>query len=310
MMVDTLSVDEALATVQEQMREAVSSGVPLMQQAARHVIDAGGKRLRPRLLLHAYQAAGGLRLEEALPLGVAIELLHTATLVHDDINDHSALRRGRPTVNAKWGRTIALLTGDFLFTRAYLLMAPQGGRYNELLALACSALAEGEVLQAVAAKSGEYNRDTYVRIISLKTAALFACAARLGGLKAGAPEEHVEALGVYAHNLGLAFQIVDDVLDITGDPSVTGKPAHEDAGQHKLGLVALARDNGGPARGINLRDTDILTEPLLAAGLIDEAMGKARELTERGCAALQSLRDSPARRALEAMARGVVDRDR
>jgi geranylgeranyl pyrophosphate synthase len=310
MMVDTLTVDEALANVQQRMRDAAASGVPLVQQAARHIIDAGGKRLRPRLLFHAYGAAGGLRLEEALPLGVAIELIHTATLVHDDINDHSALRRGRVTVNAKWGRTIALLTGDFLFTRAYSLMAPQGDRFNQLLASACSALVEGEVLQAVVAKSGQYDRDNYVRIISLKTAALFSCAARLGGLKAGAPEEHVEALGTYGHNLGLAFQIVDDVLDITGDPGVTGKPAHEDAGQHKLGLVALARENGGTARGTNLRDTDILTEPLLAAGLVDEAMGKARELTERGCAALQTLPDSPARRALEGMARKVVSRDR
>jgi octaprenyl-diphosphate synthase len=310
MMVDTLGVDEALVAVQVQMREAAGSGVPLVQQAARHIIDAGGKRLRPRLLLHAYETAGGRDLQEALPLGVAIELIHTATLVHDDINDHSALRRGRPTLNAKWGRTIALLTGDFLFARAYSLMAPQGDRFNQLLSAACSALVEGEVLQAVVAKSGEYNRDDYVRIISLKTAALFSCAARLGALKARASEEHVEALGVYAHNLGLAFQIVDDVLDITGDPSVTGKPSHEDAGQHKLGLVALARDNGGPARGTNLRDTDILTEPMLAAGLIDDAMGKAREMIERGCAALRPFPDSPGRRALENMARGVVSRDR
>ncbi len=309
-MVEILTLEDAISAVQGEMRTAADSAVSLVQQAARHIIDAGGKRLRPRLLFHSFQAAGGRDLHDALPLGVAIELIHTATLVHDDINDHSALRRGRPTVNARWGRTIALLTGDFLFARAYALMAPQGDRYNQLLASACSALVEGEVLQAVVAKSGQYDRDSYVRIISLKTAALFSCAARLGGVKAGAPEEHVDALGVYAHNLGLAFQIVDDVLDIVGDPHVTGKPAHEDADQHKLGLLALARENGGTARGVNLRDTDILTEPLLAAGLVDEAMGKARELTERGCDALQALPDSPARRALETMARGVVNRDR
>ncbi len=309
-MVETLSLEGAMQSVQAQMRDAANSAVPLVQQAAHHIIEGGGKRLRPRLLFNAYLAAGGTDLRQAMPLGVAIELIHTATLVHDDINDHSALRRGRPTINAKWGRTIALLTGDFLFTRAYALMAPEGDRYNPLLAEACGALVEGEVLQAVVAKSGHYDRDSYVRIITLKTASLFSCAARLGALKARASEQQVEALGTYARNLGLAFQIVDDVLDIIGDPAVTGKPAHEDANQHKLGLLSIVGSNGNSSRGFTTRDTDILTMPMQAAGLVDEAMDKARELTDRACSALDPLPPSSARSALVSLARKVVERDR
>jgi geranylgeranyl pyrophosphate synthase len=310
-------LEEALQALEDQMHAAAGSEVALVQQAARHIIEAGGKRLRPRLLLYAYQAAGGQDPAAALPLGVAIELIHTATLVHDDINDHSALRRGRVTVNAKWGRTIALLTGDFLFTRAYRLMAPEGDRYNELLAEACTALVEGEVLQAVTAKSGRYSREVYYRIIALKTAALFSCAARLGALKAGAPEAQVDALGRYAHDLGLAFQIVDDVLDLIGDPEIMGKPAHEDSSQRKFGLASVAASGDGTGgNGVKPdpgRDTDVLDAlalPDVSAALASEGMARARELSARACLALEALPPSPARAALERLARGVVERDR
>ncbi len=296
-------------TVQGQMQEAARSDVHMVEQAARHIIEAGGKRLRPRLLFTAYEAAGGRDLDEALPLAAAIELIHTATLVHDDINDHATMRRGRTTINAKWGRTMALLTGDFLFTRAYMLMAAEGDRYNELLAEACTALVEGEVLQAVTAKSGKFDRDTYQRIIALKTASLFMCAARLGALKAGASEPVVAALGKYAYNLGMAFQIVDDVLDVVGDPELLGKPVHEDTSQKKLGLLSLMGDDGA-LPGSAVRDTDVMTLTLQAAGLVDEALAKARELVDRARSALAPVPESRARAALEALAESVVERDR
>ncbi len=308
-MAATVDVEWAMQLLPARMRAAARSEVPLVEQAALHIIDAGGKRLRPRLLFTAFVAAGGTELESALPLATAIELIHTATLVHDDINDHSALRRGRPTINARWGRTIALLTGDFLFARAYKLVADQGDRFNALLAAACTALVEGEVLQAEAAKTRRFDRETYEQIIKLKTAALFSCAAQLGAVRAGAPETHVQAVGEYAHDLGLAFQIVDDVLDLTGDPAVMGKPAHEDLPQHKLGLIAAVGGNGS-TEGKQARDTDVMTLPLMAAGLADEARAKANDLADRARAALQVLPPSPARDDLEVLAREVVTRDR
>jgi geranylgeranyl pyrophosphate synthase len=172
----------------------------------------------------AYLAVGGQDLLEAVPMAAAIEMVHTATLVHDDINDHSLLRRGRPSVHARWGRTFALLTGDYMFAKVYELMAPYGPTYNVIMADACCRLVEGETLQAVAAKSGEIDRETYKRIVSLKTASLFEASARMGALIGGGSPREVDALADYAYNLGIAFQVVDDILDVVGDPEALGKP--------------------------------------------------------------------------------------
>jgi geranylgeranyl pyrophosphate synthase len=146
--------------------------VEVLGEAGRYILEAGGKRIRPRLLLLAYEAAGGKNLDRVIPVAAAVELVHTATLVHDDINDHGSMRRGRPTVNARYGRTLALLIGDFLFTKVYELMAPYED-LNVVFAATTVALVEGETLQAWAAKTNNLNRETYARIIAKKTAVLF-----------------------------------------------------------------------------------------------------------------------------------------
>jgi geranylgeranyl pyrophosphate synthase len=149
--------DQALQAIDALLRSIVDSDVELLRDASRHILEAGGKRLRPRLTLLAYEAVGGTNLAEAVPVAAAVELVHTATLVHDDINDHGLTRRGRPTINARWGRTFALLTGDYLFTKVYELMAPYRS-LNVVFAEATVALVEGETLQATAAKSGKLDR--------------------------------------------------------------------------------------------------------------------------------------------------------
>src|SRR5690606_19769717 len=167
------TVQDGLKAVDELLHEVVTSNVTILDEASHHIISSGGKRVRPQLVLLSYLAAGGQELEEVVPLAAAVELVHTATLVHDDINDHSLTRRGKITVHARWGRTFALLTGDYLFAKVYEMMAPYGARLNSLMADATVQLVEGETLQAAAAKSGQMNRETYKEIITRKTASLF-----------------------------------------------------------------------------------------------------------------------------------------
>jgi octaprenyl-diphosphate synthase len=221
-------------------------------------------------------------------------MVHTATLVHDDINDHSLTRRGKITVHARWGRTFALLTGDYLFTKVYELMAPFGSVYNKIMADACIKLVEGETLQAAAAKSGKMDRETYKTIISRKTASLFEAGARMGALLAGANETTVAALADYAYNVGLTFQIVDDILDIIGDPETLGKPIGTDLSQGR-GVMAT-RTNGG---GSYYRPGESATMTVLEADPIQQMMADLRESGAVEIARLQAT--ETARRAREAL---------
>ena len=163
-------VDNLMTAIEETLLTVVNSDVKVLDEASKHIISSGGKRVRPRLVLLSHLACGGERVGEVGALGAAVELVHTATLVHDDINDHSDFRRGKVAVHARWGRTFALLTGDYLFTKVYELMAPFGNPFNVMMSQACVKLVEGETLQAQAAKSGNIDRETYKTIIARKTA--------------------------------------------------------------------------------------------------------------------------------------------
>ncbi|MFN2188747.1 MAG: polyprenyl synthetase family protein, partial [Candidatus Promineifilaceae bacterium] len=245
-------VDNALISVENLLKRVVRSEVELLQDSSLYIIGAGGKRLRPRIVFLSYLAAGGNDLSEIIPLASAVELVHTATLVHDDINDHSPMRRGRVAVHARWGRTFALLTGDYLFTKVYELMAPYGSPFNNVMADACVKLVEGETLQAATAKSGVIDRETYKRIVTLKTASLFSAGAKMGATLAGGNEPVIGALAEYGKNLGVAFQIIDDVLDVTGDPDTLGKPVGNDISQGAGAVIAQNgrnRPDGGQSSG-------------------------------------------------------------
>ncbi|MBC6936556.1 MAG: polyprenyl synthetase family protein [Chloroflexi bacterium] len=308
-----MTLQEAMQAVEAKMYEVVNSDVGVLRDASRHILEAGGKRIRPRLLLLAYAANGGQKFDEAVPVAAAVELVHTASVVHDDINDHGVVRRGRPSVNAIWGRTFALLTGDYLFTKVYELMAPYRD-LNVVLAEATVALVEGETLQASAVKENNFSRQVYYDIIARKTAALFRSAGRLGARLANAPDEVVEALGQYGFNIGLAFQIIDDVLDIIADSEKLGKTAGVDIAQGRGFAVAYAA-NGQPGGVAVVEET--FDDPIVAirskvmrGGAIDEAYQQAEAFSQMAVESLRPLPDSPAKDALIEMAYTMVKRER
>lgn len=310
----TNGIDEGMRAVEEKLRAIVNSDVDVLKDASDHIISSGGKRIRPRLALMAYLAAGGQDFNTAVPMAAALEMVHTATLVHDDINDHSLTRRGKITVHARWGRTFALLAGDYLFTKVYELMAPYGGDYNEIMAQACIKLVEGETLQAAVAKAGTMDRETYKTIIARKTASLFEAGANMGARLAGADEEIVNALITYAYNLGLTFQIVDDILDIVGDPEKLGKPVGADLVQNR-GVMAM--QNGGTAVMEEESVATAVVDPfqsmmrrLRESGAVDVARMQAVETAQRARAALTNVPPSPMRDELEDLVDLVLNRDK
>lgn len=315
-----MNIQQALQATDDLMWKIVETDVSVLQEASQHIIEAGGKRVRPRLLFLAYELCGGTKLSDTVPLAAAIELVHTATLVHDDINDHGTMRRGRVTVNEGWGRTFALLTGDFLFTKVYQLMAPFG-HLNITFAEATVALVEGETLQAQAAKDNKLNRQTYQQIVAKKTASLFRASAMLGAQFAGAPRDKVEALGEFGFYLGLAFQITDDLLDLTGDPRLMGKDTKVDLTQGK-GVAAAVAHNGHGSTVVSAVATvqeqlpALHADPILAikqrlveGGAVDEGRQMARILAAQAKATLDHFEASEARDQLERLVDLVVHRN-
>jgi geranylgeranyl pyrophosphate synthase len=220
------------------------------------------------------------------------------------------MRRGKITVHARWGRTFALLTGDYLFAKVYEMMAPYGARMNTIMADATVLLVEGETLQAAAAKAGEMDRETYKDIIARKTASLFRASAEMGSLLGGADEETVAHLSDYAHNLGLTFQIVDDLLDIVGDPDVMGKPVGADVHQ---GMGAMAFQNNGGRRHASVSESDPLQQMMVRlrdSGAVELARAEAEEIAGRARKALAQVPPSAARDELDRLIDQVLNRER
>lgn len=292
------TVDMAMEAVEKIMFDVVTSDVRVLRDASHHILDAGGKRVRPRLAMLTYLALGGQSPVDVAPVAAALELVHTASVVHDDINDHGVVRRGRPSVNALWGRTFALLTGDFLFTKVYELMAPFGD-LNVILAEATVALVEGETLQAAAVKDNNLSREVYYDIIARKTAALFRAGGKLGASLAGANERVIDAMGQFGFNIGLAFQIIDDILDIVGDEQQLGKTAGIDQSQGK-GFSSVLTDENDPMTRIK--------EKLGDAETLAEANRQAEQLVQMALANLAVLPPSAERDALAALAQSVIAR--
>ena len=234
-----------LALVEEKIRESVVSEETLLTDIATYVIAAGGKRIRPTVTLLSFKSLGGKDVRQAVDLAAALELIHSATLIHDDINDGGEMRRGRPAAYKKFGLQNALVTGDFLFVKAFGI----GGKFDpdivELTANACAALAEGEIRQKRHAFDTAVTKDEYVDIIRRKTALPIMAGAKIAGLLAGARLEDVEAVGDYGLYLGIAFQIVDDILDIIGDGARLGKPAGTDIKEGNVTLPAIHALNDG-----------------------------------------------------------------
>lgn len=229
-----------LEAVNALIRERMASEhAPRIPEVTAHLVDAGGKRLRPMLTL-ASAVMSGYDGPYHIYLAATVEFIHTATLLHDDVVDESQQRRGRPTANLLWDNQSSVLVGDYLFARAFQLMTETGNlRVLNILSNASATIAEGEVLQLTAARNLATNEDTYLKVVRGKTAALFSAATEVGGVIAGSGDPAVKALFEYGDALGIAFQIADDLLDYQGDSSATGKNIGDDFRERKLTLPVI-----------------------------------------------------------------------
>ncbi len=229
-----------LGAVNAVIRDRMSSEhAPRIPEVTAHLIEAGGKRLRPMLTLASARMMG-YRGSDHVKLAATVEFIHTATLLHDDVVDESEARRGRPTANLLWDNQSSVLVGDYLFARSFQLMVETGSlRVLDILANAAATIAEGEVLQLTAARNLATTEDTYRKVVRGKTAALFSAATEVGGVVAGADKDQIAALFTYGDALGIAFQIVDDLLDYGGVGAVMGKNTGDDFRERKLSLPVI-----------------------------------------------------------------------
>ena len=228
-----------MRAVDDVIRTRLDSQVPLIRQVAEYIVGGGGKRLRPLVLLlsaGAFDYRGAHRHE----LAAVVEFIHTATLLHDDVVDESSLRRGRDTANALFGNAAAVLVGDFVYSRAFQMMVQTDNpRVLRVLADATNVIAEGEVLQLVNCHNPEIDEGAYLEVVRCKTAKLFEAAARLGAILGGAPRDQEDAIAAYGTHLGTAFQLIDDVLDYSGEEAVIGKKVGDDLAEGKPTLPLI-----------------------------------------------------------------------
>ncbi len=298
----------------------MGSGVALIPDLARHLIDSGGKRLRPMLTLAAARA-GGYSGDNHVRLAAAVEFIHTATLLHDDVVDESALRRGKVSANLMWGNKPSVLVGDFLFSRAFQLMVETDNlAVLDILAGAAAIIAEGEVMQLKSANNLAATEEHYLNVVSAKTAALFSAAAQSGAVLTGRGDDFVLALKAYGENLGIAFQLVDDALDYSGRQALMGKTVGDDFREAKMTLpiiLAYARADAATRpfwkRVIetgNQTESDLDRAITLVeqTGAIQETMRRARAYADLAKSALTSLEGSDIRHALSDIADFCVER--
>ncbi len=245
--IQTLVADD-LRRVNQLILERMRSPASLIPQLAGHIIAAGGKRLRPIVTLAAAKLCG-YEGDRHIGLAACVEFIHTATLLHDDVVDDSMLRRGRESANALWGNEASVLVGDFLFSRAFQLMVADGSlKVLKILSDASAIIAEGEVMQLMTTNDTETSEEAYLEVIRSKTATLFAAAARLGAVIADRPLVEEEALESYGMNLGIAFQLVDDVLDYSAKQAELGKTVGDDFREGKISLPVVLAWRRGDAK--------------------------------------------------------------
>jgi octaprenyl-diphosphate synthase len=300
--------------------QRMDSPVALIPQLAAHLIAAGGKRLRPMLTLAAARLCGyrGVR---HVALAACVEFIHTATLLHDDVVDESALRRGRASANALFGNKPSVLVGDFLFARAFQLMVEDGSlRVLAILSEAAATIAEGEVLQLVIQNDTATTEAQYLQVIEGKTAALFAAATEVGAVVADRPAAEAEALRSFGANLGIAFQLIDDALDYQAEEARLGKTVGDDFREGKITLPVLVAFQRGsePERDFWRRtleareqgDGDLAEAQALIArhGALEETVARARFYGDAALRALTVFPDGPERRALAGIVRFCIER--
>lgn len=308
-----------MAAVDATIRRRLDSDVALVRQVAEYIIAAGGKRLRPALVLLA-AGATGYRGEHHVELAAVVEFIHTATLLHDDVVDESELRRGRKTANAEFGNAASVLVGDFLYSRAFQMMVGvKSMRVMEVLADATNAIAEGEVLQLLNTHDFGVTEPTYIDVIRRKTAKLFEAAAQLGAILGNAGPEMEQGLARYGMRLGTAFQLIDDVLDYSGDAAHTGKNLGDDLSEGKptLPLIYVMK-HGAPEQADLVRSAiehgggdgfDAVLQAIHATGALEYVRHKAQDEARAAREEISSLLNSKYKDSLLELAAFAVERD-
>ncbi len=306
------------ALMDQFINEGITSKIALVMAVSKHVVDAGGKRMRPIMCLLAAKACGVENAEQHQKLAAIIEMLHTATLVHDDVVDESGLRRGRPTANATWNNQTAVLVGDFLISRAFDLLVDLNNMtlLKDFSTGTCE-IAEGEVLQLQSQHQPDTTEETYLKIIHGKTSRLFELATEGAAILANTPQ-YRQALKTYAGHFGNAFQIIDDILDYTSDAETLGKNIGDDLmeGKPTLPLIAALKYTQNEQHqlirnSITTGGTEDLTQIISivqSCGALDYCRERAQQETMAALAALHELPESTARIALEKLALLALNR--
>ena len=313
------SIAAEMDAVNQVIRARLHSDVPLVKQIAEYIISAGGKRIRPALVLLVAKACGyhgGAHHE----LAAVVEFIHTATLLHDDVVDESSMRRGRKTANALFGNAASVLVGDFLYSRAFqMMLALNDMRVMEIIAEATNVIAEGEVLQLLNMHNADVTEEQYLQVIRSKTAKLFEAAGQLGALVSGAPNAHIEAAAEYGRSLGTAFQLIDDVLDYSGNAADIGKNVGDDLreGKPTLPLIYLMEHGGDAERQLvraciengDERHFDEILAAITTSGALDYTRRAAEKAAQRAADSISSLPNSQFKESLLKLCAFAVGRN-
>jgi len=312
-------IEADMRAVDAVVRARLNSDVVLVRQVAEYIISAGGKRLRPALVLLSAGALG-YRGTHHHVLAAVVEFIHTATLLHDDVVDESALRRGRATANAMFGNAASVLVGDFLYSRAFqMMLTVDDMRVMRVLADATNIIAEGEVLQLMNCHNADIAVDQYLQVIRFKTAKLFEAAARLGAMMGGASPEVESDLANYGMHLGTAFQLIDDVLDYSGEEASTGKHIGDDLAEGKPTLPLIhVMQHGNAEQSDSVRnaiehggrdDFPAVFEAIHATDALGVTRRQAEAEIDKAITALRALPDSTYRESLLQLARFAIARN-
>jgi len=311
-------IGQNLAQVEHRLQSALHHDDPFIDELAQRSFRLGGKRLRPALLLLTAQAAGDIN-DDHLTLAAVVEMIHTATLVHDDVLDEAAIRRHEDTINARWNNQTSILLGDYLFSQAFYLASSLETTFGcRTIGRATNIVCEGELLQTAASGNFRLSREKYFEIIEAKTAELCACCCSLGAHYAGADEQTVERMRSFGQQLGIAFQIADDLLDLVGEEQTVGKSLGTDLTKQRMTLpLLMLRDQLDSAQqrdlqalldAPNAERSSTLKDWLHSSGTLQQTRELALAHADRAAKQLALLPDSPAKQSLLQLPQAAVSR--
>ena len=313
-------VESDFNAVNQYIIDQLHSEVPLVENIGHYIVEAGGKRLRPILVLLAARCCG-ITQDTHIPLAAVIEFIHTATLLHDDVVDMSSLRRGRPTVNAEWNNPSSVLVGDFIYSRAFQILVQIGDMHiMQIIADTTNKIAEGEVLQLISKNNPATSEQNYMRVIQDKTAILFQAAAQCGAILAAADSNTETSLRNFGNHLGIAFQLIDDVLDYAGDSEALGKNIGDDLAEGKPTLPLIYTMKNASASQLELIKSCLKDESVAqqsfseviqivrGSGALDYTIQRAEKQAQEALNCLEVLAPSEFRDALATMVKFAVQR--